>query len=244
MRAAVVARRPYMFARYGDGEGLVLGFPQRTPLPKYRARLDKWFGCDGMTQPQLITIADKMRESVKHCNLVGVPEQRHYAMDANWRSVEKYMRHFQLLNSQAVCGMDAVLWIQRRRWVPKLLAGVEKVCCITCRDVRKELLRVCHGLNRVEMFYLPPQKRPCLGPDMANGKKHYPELYREVPKWLDVVCQPGQVFLIGAGGLGKLYARMVKDRGGVALDVGSLFDGWAGLMTRSHIRNEPQTWRL
>jgi len=244
MRQAVVSGRPYMFARYGDGEGLVLGFPERTPLHKYRARLDKWFGSDGMSMPQLVTLADNMRESVKHCDLVGLPERRHHEMDSNWRSVEPYMKRYQLINGQKVCGMDAVLWLQRRRYLPKLLAGVETLCCITCRNVRKELKRVCHGLKRVEMFYLPPQKRPQMGPDMANGQRHYPTLYLEIPKWLDVVCKPGQVVLIGAGGLGKLYAQMVKERGGVALDVGSLFDGWAGLNTRSHIRNEPMTWRL
>lgn len=245
MRNAIKAGRPYMFARYGDGEALVLGFPERTPLHRYKARLDKWFGCAGMSMAQLRTLADNMRDSVVACDLVGIPEKRHHAMDSNWRNVDVYMKRYHLLeHGQKVCGMDAVLWIQRRKAIPALLAGVSRLCCITCRDVRKPLMAACPDLKHIEMFYLPPQRRPLLGRDMANGVKHYPNLYREVPKWLDVLCQPGQVFFIGAGGLGKIYARMVKERGGIAIDVGSLFDGWAGMMSRSHIRNEPKTWRL
>jgi hypothetical protein len=46
------------------------------------------------------------------------------------------------------------------------------------------------------------------------------------------VAWPGQAFLIGAGVLGKVYCHRVKELGGVAIDVGSLIDAWAGVESR------------
>ena len=38
--------------------------------------------------------------------------------------------------------------------------------------------------------------------------------------------------LVGAGALGKAYCEAVRQQGGVAVDIGSGFDGWAGVMSR------------
>lgn len=48
-----------------------------------------------------------------------------------------------------------------------------------------------------------------------------------------VVHNKGDIFLIGGGPLGKVYYQKVKELGGIALDVGSTFDAWAGVATRS-----------
>ncbi len=55
---------------------------------------------------------------------------------------------------------------------------------------------------------------------------------REIP---DLMARaPGLVVLVGAGLLGKLYCARVKALGGIALDVGSMLDVWAGLKTRDN----------
>ena len=38
----------------------------------------------------------------------------------------------------------------------------------------------------------------------------------------------GAVFVVGAGAPGKIYCQWIKERGGIALDIGSICDGWAG----------------
>jgi len=37
----------------------------------------------------------------------------------------------------------------------------------------------------------------------------------------------GRVYLVGAGILGKMYCDVIKQRGGVAIDIGAVIDGWA-----------------
>jgi len=41
--------------------------------------------------------------------------------------------------------------------------------------------------------------------------------------------------LIGAGYPGKILVDVARARGGVALDLGSIFDYWLGLRTRSYL---------
>jgi hypothetical protein len=43
-----------------------------------------------------------------------------------------------------------------------------------------------------------------------------------------------RLVLIGAGYAGKIMVAEAKQRGGVALDLGSIFDHWLGLHTRSY----------
>jgi hypothetical protein len=69
-----------------------------------------------------------------------------------------------------------------------------------------------------------------------TDQKHYPALFNLIPKWLDEQPAKGNVFLVGAGGLGKVYCNWIKQRGGVAIDMGSILDGWAGLITRSYLK--------
>ena len=56
---------------------------------------------------------------------------------------------------------------------------------------------------------------------------HFPDGFEELRETLHVPY-PGALFLVGAGVFGKIYCHWIKQRGGVAVDIGSIFDSWAG----------------
>jgi hypothetical protein len=58
--------------------------------------------------------------------------------------------------------------------------------------------------------------------------EHYPARFCELRETLTVPF-PGAVFLVGAGALGKIYCHWIQQRGGIALDIGSICDAWAGV---------------
>ena len=62
-------------------------------------------------------------------------------------------------------------------------------------------------------------------PGTATGE-HYPARFVELRSGLTVPFR-GAVFLVGAGALGKIYCHWIKERGGIALDIGSMCDAWA-----------------
>jgi uncharacterized CHY-type Zn-finger protein len=61
---------------------------------------------------------------------------------------------------------------------------------------------------------------------------HFPIVYERICKILSEQSLKGKLFLIGAGVLGKYYCHLVKQQGGIALDVGSIFDYMLGHNTR------------
>jgi len=54
----------------------------------------------------------------------------------------------------------------------------------------------------------------------------------------------GAVFIVGAGILGKIYAHLIHQRGGIAIDVGSVLDGWAHVSSRAFLQRTPDLFGL
>jgi hypothetical protein len=75
----------------------------------------------------------------------------------------------------------------------------------------------------------------------------WPDFYRRLEEEIEVREQ-GEVFLVGAGLFGKSLCVRIRERGGIALDMGSTLDGIAGKVTRGEgrptFRPFPETPRL
>jgi hypothetical protein len=53
------------------------------------------------------------------------------------------------------------------------------------------------------------------------------------------------VFLVAAGILGASYCNRIKQLGGIAINIGSVADVWAGVVTRPyHTERYLDRWRL
>jgi hypothetical protein len=70
---------------------------------------------------------------------------------------------------------------------------------------------------------------------------HWPTGYEHIQEKIKSNTQPGDLVLIGAGILGKAYVHAACKNGAVALDIGSVIDGWAGVPSRpGRITSEAQ----
>lgn len=75
---------------------------------------------------------------------------------------------------------------------------------------------------------------------LSTGPAHYPQVYDETLAWIAREAGPGRLFLVGAGLLGKIYGQAIQQRGGVAVDVGSVLDLCSGSgVTRGESRLQP-----
>jgi O-antigen biosynthesis protein len=117
--------------------------------------------------------------------------------------------------------------------LPGMLAG-RKVSVISCRDV-KSVLEGEWGLEDVVVHQVPSQH---LVRDVDGA---YEAAQHGVPIWPDVharlraelrVRERGEVFLVGAGVFGKDFCIRIRERGGIAIDMGSALDRIAGKLTR------------
>ncbi|MEI6830339.1 MAG: WcbI family polysaccharide biosynthesis putative acetyltransferase [Synechococcaceae cyanobacterium ELA445] len=76
--------------------------------------------------------------------------------------------------------------------------------------------------------------------DAAGEDAHYPVIYEQCLEWIAHTVQPHQLWLVGAGILGKIYCQAIRAQGGVAIDVGSVIDLSSGLgHTRGEYRQHP-----
>jgi hypothetical protein len=72
----------------------------------------------------------------------------------------------------------------------------------------------------------------------SKGLGQIPELYRFVEARIaEAGDLSGCLLLVGAGVMGKHYCNLIKTRGGVALDIGSVFDSWAGRGRPEAVKN-------
>jgi len=222
---------PWSHIRFGDGEGIVMGYPEYTSEGKCKKRWHKWLGHSNL---DIGNFALEIRAAAEMADIIGTPCDRHQKINQDWRNVLKYMKQYHLLNEESVtCCMDWTVKMHLKNCYHDILDNREDVTYISCRDVR-EILKNTFNIKKVTAIHLPPQHYPCKG-DVLRNEPHYPDIYNEIMDYLSDDLS-GKIFLIGAGGLGKIYCNWVKQHNGVALDIGSLFDGWAGLVTRSYLK--------
>jgi hypothetical protein len=62
----------------------------------------------------------------------------------------------------------------------------------------------------------------------------YPNLYQQTLTEVHQLDVKGKLCLVGAGLAGKVFCSKIAAMGGVALDVGSMMDAWAGKKARKY----------
>lgn len=114
--------------------------------------------------------------------------------------------------------------------LPKVLFGLERLHIISCHPHLAGALQSFLSIGQVESILIPPEKGRLSASNMLEGDhfEHYFETISEKCRELN-----GQVVLVAAGFLGKIYCALIKEAGGVAIDIGSLADYWAGYSTRA-----------
>jgi hypothetical protein len=124
--------------------------------------------------------------------------------------------------------------LQRWDLYPELLDGMKRVVLVSCHPSLPDILRDKFGVETANHVLIAPG-------DSMREMEHRALFDDEVPPRSleralgDLGDSPkGNLVLIGAGYAGKVIVAEAKRRGGIALDLGSIFDHWLGQHTRSY----------
>ena len=104
---------------------------------------------------------------------------------------------------------------------------------VTCHAELAAGLRERMGATSVDLRLVPPQAAIARGPRADTG--HWPGRYRELMRELQTI-EPGNLWFVAAGMLGKVYCDVIRDAGGIAVDIGHTADVWAGVRSRASIK--------
>lgn len=252
--------RPMSFIRLGDGEGLILSICEKSSLDDLH-QLSTHFGGWGVSLGKVLQIRDELKDAATQADIVGVrddvvgvphdPGLFDLGTGVFEREVKKRFplracdadlpanacRRLALLN-RAMGAMNfsastlfTNAWIhwdlaatgQLYRWI----SDQKRIGLITSRINLPALLE---DLLNVEVeSYLVPDMYKDSHPRISGA--HFPIRYEELRSELNV-DHPGKLFLVGAGICGKVYCRWIKERGGIALDIGAVLDTWMGIGSR------------
>jgi len=219
--------------RLGDGESRMLAWPEfterRTPLFE---SLRYWFGAASFSHEDLDCMADGLRAAVVSADIVGVPDEAHRRQRKEWAEVESYLKMYNLITDSPLANANLHIELFTSNALANILAATDSVTVIGCRDVA-DYLKSHYGVKDVRWLPVPVEAQM----DGFAPTEHWPDRFDELMCGGITVPKPGHLFLVAAGVLGKIYCARVKGLGGVALDLGSVMDIFAGVRSRSYMDN-------
>ncbi len=241
-------KKAFSLVRLGDGENCILAYPEYVEEKQYDWVISRAFGHSKFSQNDYIDMQEKLKVSTKSADIIGIypANNPNTLLGTSIPLMELRNCYNQQPLSTAWVNYD----LYENNKLSELLAN-QSIGIISCRDIGKDLERAFH--LKVSHFYSIAEEAQyharSLEKTIKTTMPHYPDRFQEIGETIQIDF-PGQIYLVGAGHLGKYYCHIIKKQGGIALDVGSLFDSWAGIYTRTcHGKGDPEQvilpkWRL
>lgn len=248
---AVEGRTPLSVLRLGDGEGAFLPcLPEFTPhRHDDQAHLFKVWWNRIAAPEDIVFLEQALLEAVEDADLVGIPDLEQLSQQltnlsderlaqAPTRMMRGYLSAVEHVLGRAQTHPRGMLtashfheaFVTWRLWEP-MLGRVGTCSLITCHAALASRMQAQFGITVRRLHLLPPEAKWSKAFAETGAGNHYPERFEALRHELDVL--PGELYLVAAGVLGKIYCQWIKAAGGVAVDIGSVADHWCGYRTRN-----------
>jgi hypothetical protein len=257
--ARIETATPSSVIRIGDGEGFFL-----PPAPRVAHRMAEdrvgiqsiWWGAARMDAARQEGILRDFMAALHAAGMIGIMPYRWFA-DSLHRDADetRYDRgtfnalHHVFGNLPDTNGLGAALTstnfpLDLHNWGlwPAILRAAGSVSVVSCHDLAAAL-QARFGVHVRQAIRIPGEYR--FQSAMAGAADPQASLLDQHGEVCDSLSpRLGELYLIAAGFLGKIHCDIVRARGGIAIDIGSLADYWMGFSTRAiRIAQEP-AWNL
>ncbi len=243
--------------RLGDGESSCLSyephladFAQADTADRERA----WWGAE-LDASERLKISRQIASAIWNADWVGIPTVSRILRDINlsendrleggrtgrglrsvlhtFEHMDRFRPGFSNLQQFTSCHVHQDLM----RWdaYSELFERAGEVVLISCHPGLPDVLERRYGARIAASIVVPPRHAsiPLLHEKPAASAP-LPVVIEDVSEQLGELPR-NRLVLVGAGYLGKSLVDLAKRRGGVALDIGSVFDHWVGVNTRSYL---------
>lgn len=243
VRSWIRERRPAALVRFGEGEGrLLVAEPDDSESLRVASNKLKRQAGLLLRGEEVLEIKEMVTRALDEADVVGI-------RGSDWFSEEHRMwveRIEAIYEQRLAAGRSpaqvAHCLVSNRLYeaLPSLLEAGQRVAVVSSRDV-EPVLRETYGVDP-RVYQIPSQyiMRNVDGAHEAklHGVPIWPDFYRRLREEI-VVREQGEVFLVGAGIFAKELCVEIRERGGIALDIGSCLDQLAGKVTRGRNRPKP-----
>ncbi|HEY4113241.1 MAG TPA: hypothetical protein VGM17_04200 [Rhizomicrobium sp.] len=244
---------PFSFIRLGDGESNAIGYPA-----SFAGRFDAdaaeregvWWG-GPLSSEARAALARRIAESIHDADALGIPTvarilrdvkldvPQDFAATRTGRGILAVLNalsqpsSFRAFETGVFTSAHLHQDIERWQLYPALLQPADEAVVVSCHPRLPDALQDRFGVKTSHHILIPPRHH-------SGDAFESVAIPGALPEYLDGVISQlgdwpkGRLVLVGAGYGGKIAIAEAKGRGGIALDLGSIFDYWMGVRTRSY----------
>jgi hypothetical protein len=257
VRARLTRQEPFSFVRIGDGEAACMPYePELAGLAPGDAREREtiWWGAP-LSEEVRARLAPAVARAIWDADAIGVPGLARFLRELQLQSNDSLERSLTGRGLRAILYCTERLGQLRSPALPlpiitschlhqelalwdcygELLEGAGEVVLVSCHPGLADWVSDRFRVDIAGNLILPPDRvsAPLLR-QRATENRSLPQILNQVIDRLGDLPR-GRLVLVGAGYLGKLLVATARERGGIALDLGSVFDFWLGLRTRTYL---------
>ncbi|MEA1081453.1 hypothetical protein [Marinobacter qingdaonensis] len=228
---SVAAGNALSYIRVGDGECYGMADDALVDEKGITRQEIHWWG-EQLEDHQRLELQAQFKSSLESADILGVPTVLRLIKDFNLAKTDSYPPNS--LISRILCVMQGVgpylenrmvvedqsnLYLFNREFVNDLFNNAKKVCVISGVNSKlvSELAPSNKNLTTIEI----PTHRLLRDKDVGSSIEGIlPHVYKRYLDEISALSEPGVVFLISAGFIGKIFIAEAAKRGAVALDVG------------------------
>lgn len=237
---ALQQRKPFALLRLSDGEGYIFADGSRYfTIADMKNRERHWWR-EELAEHARRRLLTEMRAAVGTADVIGIPCIYRFLRDSadTSRSLVGTLQGRGLLEVLTCVSADPELSL-------KLFA--EEKCNLPLFNDLNRIFALCAAAQRVvvvasatreemerlfgaeaPLHYIPV---PTHSRTIGNGKYisrggRLPQIYPAIRERIAATVRPGDLVLVAAGVIGKIFIGDARRAGGVALDVGSALDEW------------------
>jgi hypothetical protein len=231
-------KKPLLITRFGEGEMRMYESEEQTNWI-----LKNMLGY--VPDPKIIIeIKNNMELALINSDITGLPSYKKFLKEEDVMKTDlhflykKIYHNFRNIFSRhnvseldfKFCDVNVHSKFTHSKLFEKLLSNYNDLTIITCRDIENELKNY-FNIKNIHSYLIPPEYKY---EDNPNSKKwnFYPDIHNQIKTDILSNDNTGKLLLYGAGLAGKDLGYYFKKTGGVAFDIGSIFDHWAGKKTR------------
>lgn len=249
--AAREAKKPSSFIRMGDGEGNLLldhvGLDAGMQLKAYCVDRISYihFGDKYVTARAGEEFLNFIVDAVESADVIGIVGAQSIQSGFTKPEEEKDVRGIMGQRASAALALKyknlTDIWFNRSLLdrYDEIIGGQDIVLISSYPQLSPILAKAFKAT--VDLIEVPTQA-VFHKPSERVDTKHYPDAMNRIVNQIDPL--PGQIFLVAAGLLGKMYSSLVKARGGIAIDIGSVPEIWLGIPARGLSADYIAKWRL
>ncbi len=218
---------PVSIIRVGDAECLVLDMVRSKEEFEF-TKHDVFYKQTGirMSDADMLAVRDNLIDAISKADILGLPIQGQKC-DPQWDRIRGAITEHVPTATKLWCDVDIHGQMLHKGYLSELITHYGSLTYISCRNLDDKF-----GVP-VKSFITAPEFKFTSD---YKGAPHYPDQYNEIKKWMEQLSAKNNLLLYGSGVFGKQYGNWWRDAGGIAFDIGSVFDEWAGRITRGEGR--------